>query len=230
MADIKLCKVGVTSDCSHYFIEDTTVYDLITDPRGAFAHFLVGYNYVLDDVDELIEGINNDDPTVTIKWKIPSEKDGYSYFDLIKVPIWDGTIPYVTGDITFENTKYWRAVSNHNNQQPSADLTNVYWEEVEDLYAIKDDLNLNNLPPLETIRFDTVNLCRANICYGEVVAAASKEDCADCSELVGKDYMKVDVLLQAALLLAAQTKYVDAHKLALLLADVCNDLSDCGCS
>ena len=42
--------------------------------------------------------------------------------------------------------------------------------------------------------------------------------------------MRVDALLQDTYLTVAQTKYTEAHKMALLLADICNDLTDCGCS
>ena len=56
-----------------------------------------------------------------------------------------------------------------------------------------------------------------------------KEGCKKCDKFVSKNLMRVDSLLQDAYMLVAQTRYTEAHAVALLLQDVCNDLTDCGC-
>lgn len=238
--DYNFCKVGVTEDCSNFFFEDKTVYGAVGsgEQRTDKAHYLVGFDYVVEEEDLPIEGINNDDPINTITWEIPSTRDGYSYFDILVIDSWlssnDGTNSkaYVVGDITYSNGLYWLCILNHNNQEPSNDINNVFWVEIpeEELYDKKDDTNTNLQPAMEVIRQDILNLCRAYICYGEVVTNAAENCCDDCTEQNNKDFVRVDVLLQGATLLQAQTKYVEAHKVAALLSDVCNDLSDCGCS
>jgi len=42
--------------------------------------------------------------------------------------------------------------------------------------------------------------------------------------------VKVTGLVNDAYMLVAQTRFTEAHKVALLLMDICNDLTDCGCS
>lgn len=230
--DYDFCKVGVSEKCDLFYFEDKTVYNnVVGENRVDKAHYLVGYDYVTEGEDVVIEGINNDDPVNTINWEIPSTRDGYSYFDVLIVSVWIDTFPFISGDLTFENNKYWIALLDNNNQRPT-DTEGLYWQEVPSatLVDYRDALNDNGSPALEVVRTDIINLCRSHVCYGEVVTNAAENCCDDCQEQNNKDYIRVDVLLQSATLLTAQTKYVEAHKVTRLLSDVCNDLSDCGCS
>ena len=230
--DYNFCKTGVSDICDKFYIDDKTVYNnVVGENRIDSAHYLIGFDYVVNGDDVEIENILNDDPLNAIQWEIPSSRDGYSYFDMIIARNWVNITPYWIGDIIYENTKYWKAIQDNNNQKPT-DTADVYWEEVppEDLINYRDIQNSQAQNVVDVERFDIINLCRAFICYGEVTTNAAENCCDDCLDQNNKDFIRVDVLVQAASILTGQLKYVEAHKVAALLADVCNDLSDCGCS
>ena len=224
-----ICKVGNTADCSKIFIEDKTVYGVTPDNRSAYALFLTGFFYN-ENADDSRLVIDNLDPLNIVTWEVDSTSDGYHYFDLLPILVWEDVLSFSVGDICYQNTFYWKALTNNSNENPT-NTEGTHWEKVEDPYSEVGNLNELGNPVIEQVtRYDMVSLCRANICYGEVASAAAEKDCSNCSEGVNKDFMRVDVLLQSAYIQTGQTKYTTAHKTALLLQDICNDLTDCGCS
>lgn len=221
-----ICKVGLSAECTTLFVEDKSVY---TSPaRNEYALFLAGFFYMEDEEDIRIN-IDNTLPESVVTWEVPSTSDGYHYFDLIPVLIWNvaGTTPYLVGDVRYWNTFYWKCTVANTGDIPGVSS----WVEVEDPYLEKDSLNSALAASIADVtRVDEFSFCRADICYKRIVHDAAKAGCADCATFVSKNLMRVDSLLQDAYMAVAQTRYTEAHKIALLLQDICNDLTDCGCS
>jgi len=228
--NFEICKVGKSADCTKLFIEDKTEYVSIPpDDRASYALFLVGFFYNKEGDDERLT-IDNTLPLTVTTWEVEVTSDGYHYFDLLPILVWTSTNSYSIGDIVYENTFYWKALTNNSNEIPT-NTEGAHWEKVDDPYTEVDKVNDLGNPVIDKVtRYDDINLCKAEICYGKVVAEAAKNNCKDCSAAVNKDFMRVDVLLQSAFLLTAQTKFTEAHDVALVLQDICNDLTDCGCS
>ncbi len=224
-----ICKVGNSADCNKIFVEDKTVYTTPPDDRASYALYLAGFFYNENAVGSRLT-IDNTDPENVITWEVDSTSDGYHYFDLLPIIIWTSSLSFSLGDICYENTFYWKALTSNSNQIPT-NTEGIQWEKVEDPYLEIDNLNaLGNPVIAQVLRYDTVSLCRANTCYGEVASKAAVEGCSNCADGVNKDFMRIDVLLQSAYVQLGQTKYTTAHKTALLMQDICNDLTDCGCS
>jgi hypothetical protein len=228
MPTFDICKGGVAAECGSIFIDDNTVYGVAPDDRASYALFLAGFFYVANAEDSRIT-IPNTIPETVAQWEVPSASDGYYYFDLIPVIIWDSGDTYLEGDVRYQNGSYWKSLQDANTDKtPTNEPT--WWEAVADPYLEKDSLNSASAASIADVtREDSFTLCRADICYKRVVHDAAKESCAKCDEFVSRNLMRVDSLVQDAYMLVAQTRYTEAHKLALLLQDVCNDLTDCGC-
>lgn len=224
-----ICKVGNSADCGKIFIEDKTVYGVDPDDRASYALFLAGFFYN-ENADDSRITIDNTDPLNVVTWEVLSNSDGYHYFDLLPIVVWKSATAFSVGDICYENTFYWKALTNDSNKIPT-NTEGVSWEKVADPYLEVDNLNeLGNPVIAQVLRYDMVSLCRANICYGEVTSKAAENGCSDCTSSFNKEYAKIDVLIQSAYVKIGQTQYTAAHKIALLMQDICNDLTDCGCS
>jgi len=224
-----VCKVGNKSDCSLLYIEDKTIYGTTPDARTDYALFLAGFFYQ-ENADDLRVNIDNILSETVVTWSIPSTSDGYYYFDLLPILIWKSTLSFSVGDICYQNTFYWKALTNNSNLIPT-DNEGTDWEKVEDPYLEIENLNELGNPVIEQVtRVDEFSLCRADICYGNVVDDFAKNGCEDCNTANTKTMVKVTGLVQNAYMLVSQTRYVEAHRVALLLQDICNDLTDCGCS
>ena len=229
MPTFDICKGGTTADCGSIFIDDNTVYGSPPDDRASYALFLAGFFYMEDATDARIN-IDNTLPETVVQWEVPSGNDGYYYFDLMPVLIWVASTAYLVGDIRYENSFYWKALTASTGSIPT-NTEGVDWEKIADPYLEKDSVNSNSDPAIADVtREDSFTLCRGDICYKRVVHDAAKEGCKKCDKFVSKNLMRVDSILQDAYMLVAQTRYTEAHKLALLLEDICNDLTDCGCS
>jgi len=228
MPTFDICKTGAAAECGSIFIDDQTVYAAPPDDRASYALFLAGFFYNANAEDTRVN-IDNTLPETVVQWEIPSASDGYYYFDLMPVLVWVGGTSYLVGDIRYENTFYWKCIlANASATTPTN--TPTEWELVEDPYLEKDSLNSALAASIADVtREDSFTLCRADICYKRVVHDAAKESCTKCDEFVSRNLMRVDSLLQDAYMLVAQTRYTEAHALALLLQDICNDLTDCGC-
>ena len=229
MPTFDICKTGTAAECGSIFIDDQTVYGAPPDDRASYALFLAGFFYMENASDARVN-IDNSLPETVVQWEVPSTSDGYYYFDLMPVIIWDASTAYLVGDIRYENSFYWKALTANTDSIPT-NTEGVDWEKVADPYLEKDSVNSNSDPSIADVtREDSFTLCRADICYKRVVHDAAKEGCANCDKFVSKNLMRVDSLVQDAYMLVAQTRYTEAHNLALLLQDICNDLTDCGCS
>lgn len=229
MPTFDICKTGTAAECGSIFIDDQTVYGVAPESRVDYALFLAGFFYQEDVADARIT-IDNTLPETVAQWEITTASDGYYYFDLMPVLIWDTDLTYLEGDIRYQNTFYWKSLADANQGNIPTDTADVWWELVADPYLEKDSLNSASAASiLNVTREDSFTLCRADICYKRVVHDAAKEGCKKCDKFVSRNLMRVDSLVQDAYMLVAQTRYTEAHKLALLLQDVCNDLTDCGC-
>jgi len=229
MPTFDICKVGNSASCDKIYIEDKTVYGVAPEDRASYALYLAGFFYN-ENANNSRLNIDNTTPETVVTWEIDSTSDGYHYFDLLPIIIWDISTAFSKGDICYQNTFYWEALTDNSGEIPT-DTTGVHWELVEDPYLEVGNLNALGQPVIDDVtRYDMVSLCRANICYGEVVSNAAENCCDECAETTSGDFMKVDVLLQSAYIQIGQLKYTTAHKTALLLQNVCNDLTDCGCS
>ena len=229
MPTFDICKTGAAAECGSIFIDDQTVYAAPPDDRASYALFLAGFFYVADAEDVRVN-IANTIPETVVQWEIPSASDGYYYFDLIPVIVWASGSTYYEGDIRYENSFYWKSLQDANMGNTPTNTEDVWWEKIADPYLEKDSLNSNlDLSIADVTREDSFTLCRADICYKRVVHDAAKENCKKCDKFVSKNLMRVDSLLQDAYMLVAQTRYTEAHAVALLLQDICNDLTDCGC-
>lgn len=229
MPTFDICKVGTSADCSLLYVEDKTVYGVTPDARADFALFLAGFFYQ-EGADDVRVNIDNTLPETVVTWDVTVSSDGYYYFDLLPILIWTSGLSFSIGDITYQNTFYWKSLTNNSNIVPTND-NGTNWEQIADPYLEVGNLNALGNPVIEQVtRQDEISLCKGNICYGEVVHAMANECCTDCTSTNSLNYIKIDSLLQDAYILEGQTRYTEAHKVALLLQDKCNDLTNCGCS
>lgn len=230
MPTFKICKGGTSASCGSLFLDDLTTYGNAPEARPNYALFLVGFFYQENLADTPLV-IDNTLPETVVQWEIPSPSDGYYYFDTLPVRVYDASLEYLVGDIVYQNTFYWKALL----PIPTGFIpTNnpTYWEQIpeDELYSHIEDLNSDSeLAIADVTRSDEFTWCRADICYQKVVHASAQAGCKNCNKTANKDYIRVDSLLQDGYLLVSQTRYTEAHKTALLLQDICNDLTDCGC-
>ena len=223
-----ICKTGLSADCGTLYVEDKTVYNSAPEARTNYALFLAGFYYVEGGEDTRLT-IDNTLPETVVTWNVTSAGDGYHYFDLVPVIVWQPGDTYAEGDIVYENSYYWKSLGDTNVGYTPTDTPEVWWEKVDDPY-LEITNTAGDTVIADVTRQDEFSLCRADKCYKRVVHDSVEAGCEDCSKLANKSFMRVDALLQDAYILVAQTNYTSAHKLALLLGDICNDLTDCGCS
>ena len=196
MPTFDICKGGTTADCGSIFIDDKTVYGSPPDDRASYALFLAGFFYNADAADTRVN-IDNTIPETVVQWEISSPSDGYYYFDLMPIIVWDASPTYYEGDIRYENSFYWKSLQDANTNNIPTNTEGTWWEKIADPYLEKDNLNSNNDAAIADVtREDSFTLCRADICYKRVVHDAAKEGCKKCDKFVSRNLMRVDSLVQ----------------------------------
>ncbi|UCD06999.1 MAG: hypothetical protein JSW41_04160 [Candidatus Aenigmatarchaeota archaeon] len=228
----QICHTSNTADCEVFTITDQTgTYDAVDNPggygapnplRNDLALYLLGYKYKEGEDDEDITAvINNTDPQNVTYWEIANSEDGYYYFDLLTINIWDNLTSYVVDDLVFHNQVFYKALNANNNSEPS-DI-NTDWEIVTDLAAETANTSL-----VANVRYNMNYTCRIEICYAKVVhdSGAICNGCLDCKGQVLKLYQRLDVLLQSMFINMSQENWIEADKVAQTMVGYCKK-TDC---
>ena len=224
---LNICQTAQNADCSILTLTDQTGiyndpdniggYGGINPDRADLALYLLGYRYIEGETDEDITPlINNTDPANVTSWAIANSSDGYYYFDLLAINIWDDTTTYAVGDLVFHSQVWYKALEISLDSTPS-DI-NTDWEADPDL-----SLETENTSLVASQRYNMIYSCRIEICYAKVVhdSGAVCTGCPDCQGQSLKLYMKLDVLLQSMFLNISQEKFIEADKEAQLLVGYC---------
>lgn len=235
--ELKLKRGGVADDLSYVYIDDNTGNYEVTDNPGGFgapnplrntiALYLYGYKYRPSSDDELLVFSQTADPLTVSNWKINLTEDGYYYFRVLGIPIWDIATPYNVGDIVYDSSRYWIAIDVSTGLQP---LNNpVEWEEIPDLTT--DAIYTNT--SIYTGSLDQVFDYRAKVCYQTQVQLEA-EGCCDChskDKSKTKIYQKIFVHLSAARFDCLQQKYAQADAELKFLEDFCASVNceHCNC-
>lgn len=225
--DSKYCQTSTTVTCTPFTITDQTgLYDVnsnlggyggINPARADLALYMIGYKYRESTDDENITAlINNSDPNNVEYWEIPNSEDGYYYFNVLAVNVWDAAISYAVGDLVFYQQVFYKALAINLNSAPS-DI-NTDWEEVADMEDETENTSLVN-----NTRYDMVFTCRIEACYGKIVHD-SEAICAGCTDCTGQSlqlYMRLDGLFQSVFIHIDQDNWAKADKIVRLMIGFC---------
>jgi len=213
---LNICQTARLADCSEFTLTDQTGdYNATTNPggygtpnegRSTLALHILGYKYVEGATDEDITALlNNTDPENVTSWSVPNTADGYYYFDILAVDIWDASVSYVVGDLVEYQGTYYKTLIDNLNSPPS-DI-NTDWEIITDLSE-----EISNTSLADYQRYHMVNTCRVEYCYGNVVhdSNAICQGCQDCQGKILKLYQKLDVLFQSIFINIDQDNWTKA--------------------
>lgn len=214
-----------------YFLllDDTGVYAASTNEggynspnpaRADVALHLYGYKYRKDTADELLV-IENPSPLTATQWQIPMAEDGYYYFRLLAIPVYNAGLPYVVGKIVYHEGGYYKSIDVVSSGQNPIDNPDL-WEAVEDIQTdeVFEDASIY------TGTSDQVVNYRAKQCY-QIQVQLEAEGCCDChskDRTKTKTYQKIFVHLNAAAFDCLQQKYQQADEELMFLAEYCESI------
>lgn len=229
--ELKLKRGAVLADLSEFILMDNTgVYDAVDNPTGfgvpnpernTIALFLYGYKYRANSDDEALVLNNSADPLLVSQWDVPISEDGYYYFRMLGIPIWEIATPYAVGDIVYHSSRYYIALDVSTGVDPLTDP--LTWEEITDLTT---DAIFGN-PSIYVTSSDQVLNYRAKACYQTQVQLEA-EGCCDChtgSKSKVKIYQKIFVHLTAASFDCLQQKYPQADAELAFLSEFCASIA-----
>lgn len=228
------CRTAITSDCATVTITDQTgVYDAVDNPggygapnteRADLALALFGWKWAAPDADDPTDtplDINNDDPLNVASWQIEQSLDGYYYYKLFSVDLWDVATEYTAGHVVYDETyqNFYKALQISTGSQPGASPDD--WELIDDLLVEEENDSLT------VISYNDVITCRAEACWSKVLEDYSDQCCKDCDGLdICSQWIKTDALLQASFMKIYQEKWQEADYILSTLKDLCADV-DC---
>jgi hypothetical protein len=232
--ELDYCRTATTADCLTVTITDQTGdYDAVDNPggygtpnpdRADLALFLYGWKWVspdADDPEDIPLVIDNTDPINVTEWQIEESLDGYYYYKLFAVPVWDIATAYVIDDVVYDSTyqEYYKAIAPSTGSQPGDNPAN--WEVVDNLIEEEENESL-------TVQlYNDAITCRAEACWSQVLSDYSDQCCKDCDGLdICSQWIKTDALLQAAFMNIYQEKWREADYILSTLKDLCADV-DC---
>lgn len=228
---LQISKGAVDANLAYFYLTDSTgVYDVTDNPggygtpnpaRNTLALYLYGYKYRANPTDDEAITINNTIPETVTQWEIPMTEDGYRYFRLLAVPLWDSSAQ-VTGNIRYYQSKYYIATGNSTNLDP-INNTGV-WAEITDLTTAAVYANTS----IYVLSYDIVTnyfgkQCMQTQMFNE---ANTNCNCDDNNRTEVRPYQKVFSMLYTAGILCAQAKYAQADDELLALSEYCSTL-DC---
>lgn len=229
--ELKLKRGAVLADLSEFIMLDNTgTYDpvdnitgfgTINPDRSTVALYLYGYKYRPTSDDELLVLDNSADPLVVSQWSVPISQDGYYYFRMLGIPVWDAGVAYIVDDIVYHSSRYYKALDVSTGVDPLTDP--LTWEEIPDLTT--DEIFTNT--SIYVVASDQVLNYRAKACYQTQVQLEA-EGCCDChskDKSKVKIYQKIFVHLTASSFDCLQQKYPQADAELMFLAEFCESIA-----
>jgi hypothetical protein len=224
---------AVDSGLSYFYLEDNTgVYNVTTNPggygtlnpaRNTLALYVYGYKYRSTTPEALT--IGNTIPLTATQWQVPMGEDGYYYFTLLAIPIWDTVPTYTINTIVYYQTHYYIAIAISTNQDPINNPTK--WQLITDLTTTAIQTN----PSIYYATFNTVVNYRGKVCLQTqtYLEAKCNCNCDDNNRSEVRPYQKVAVMIATAGYLCAQQKYAQADDELVALSQYCSTLNCEGC-
>jgi len=232
--ELNICRTATTADCGTVTITDQTGnYDAVDNvggygtpnpDRADLALFLMGWKWVSpdeDDPEDVPLTINNDDPLNVTSWDIAQTIDGYYYYKIFGVPVWDVAVAYTTGDVVYDSTyqAYYKALQGSTGSQPGA--TPLDWEVVENLLEEEDN------DSIYLTDYNDVVYCRAEACVAKILSDYTDQCCKKCDGYdICKQWIQAETLFQSALVNSYQEKWAESDYILRYLADLCSNV-DC---
>jgi hypothetical protein len=218
--DLTISITAIDSDCDTITVTDGTgTYDVNDNPGGYGAPnteranlglYLFGYEYNPDGDDSLLT-VDNTNPTGVTGWNIDVSGDGYVYFILLAVPVWDAGTTYAIGDIVEASGVFYRSLTAGNlNNAPAGDLTN--WEVLTDATLIANYTSAANITAELQTRDDDVIVCNSEKGFAQEVSKAAAGTCCSSCQTANR-WERMNVLLQAAYVQLARNQFTKAHTL-----------------
>lgn len=224
---MSICQTATNADCTEFTITDETGLYSVTNTggygtpnldRADLALYLIGYKYEEGEEDsEITDLINNTDPENVTEWAIANTEDGYYYFNIMAIPVWDIAVTYAIDDLVFYQQVWYKTLIANLASEPTS--VNTDWEVIADIGT-----EIDNEATESTVRYDFNYTCRVEICYAGIVHESGAV-CNSCEDCTGKElqlYMKLDVLFQSMFIHMSQDNWAEADKVTRTITGYCS--------
>lgn len=220
----------VSADCLTYTIHNITGdYDADNNPTGYgtpnpdqedLGYALRVLKKVKNEDDQVIT-VDNTNPAAT-SWEVDVASDGYYYNTLYGALLYDEASTYSLNQIVMYAGVFYKALGSIDaGVYPGTDATK--WEVIQP----QDE---EDNASLYVSTYNYVHSCVAETCYSKVVSQVARDNCECMNKDLQREFVRMDVKLQAAFVDYYGQNYEEAAELLDSLAAICTDLYDCGCS